>query len=414
MLKRLSLPNGHDLPGDLIERAEAVDGYSRASDNHAPMRSRLTLTRRTWDSKHLTRGQLAVLIFLAWTVVGVFENVPELIKRIQVYASEPAYAALGKMIEAWSWAILTPALLIIDRKMHSRGMSIVVIASVFALLSIPFALVHTYLTAILMYPLPQIYWNPLRDSDYAVYFNGGGWVHYCAAVGILEAARFYNSFLVGQLQLERVKASLLEARLNALRLHLEPHFLSNALNAISSEVEARPRQARHMIANLGILLRRSLDTQDGAEIPLAKELELLEHYLAIQRIRFGDRIDIKLEVDPGALSVAVPSMLLQPLVENAIRHGVEKRRSGGNIVVSGTIAGDSLQLSVVDDGRGLPRGWKLETSNGHGLRITRERLATLYPEWADECLSVGRCAGGGTQVTVRIPLRATGHGRANA
>jgi LytS/YehU family sensor histidine kinase len=105
-------------------------------------------------------------------------------------------------------------------------------------------------------------------------------------------------------------------------------------------------------------------------------------------------------------------MLLQPLVENAIRHGVEKRRSGGTILVSGSKAGDRLQLCVADDGRGLPRGWKLETSTGHGLRITRERLAALYPEWGDECLSIERCAGGGTQVKIRIPLRAAEHDRA--
>jgi LytS/YehU family sensor histidine kinase len=303
---------------------------------------------------------------------------------------------------------------VLDKKIHSKAMNIGVVIAIFALLSVPFALAHTYLTAIILYPVPQIWWSPLRRADYAVYYNIGGWVTYCGLVGILQAVRFYNSFLVSQLQLERVKGSLLEARLNALRLHLEPHFLSNALNAISSEVEARPRQARQMIANLGILLRRSLDAKDGPEISLAKELGLLEHYLAIQRIRFGDRIEIKVEVDPSALAFKVPSLLLQPLVENAIRHGVEKRRSGGKIVVSASVTADCLLLSVVDDGRGLPAGWKLETSAGHGLRVTRERLLALYPEWGDECLSIRRCAGGGTQVTVRVPLRTAEHDRAIA
>lgn len=365
-------------------------------------------------TKRLTRVQLAVLIFLGWTAVGVFETLPEVIYHMPLYDPVPWFAVLARMIEAWTWALLTPVLLMIDRRLHSEARNILFVIAIFSVLSIPITFLHTYITAVLLYPVPQIWWSPLRTPSYAVYYNIGGWVTYCGVVGILEAVRFYNSFLVSQLQLERVKGSLLEARLNALRLHLEPHFLSNALNAIASEVEARPRQARRMIANLGILLRRSLDTQDGPEISLAKELELLEHYLAIQRIRFGDRIDIKLEVDPSALTVNVPSMLLQPLVENAIRHGVEKRRSGGNIVVSGSRTADRVQLSVEDDGRGLPRGWKLETSSGHGLRITRERLITLYPEWGEECLSVERCAGGGTQVTIRIPLRTAGNDRAAA
>jgi two-component sensor histidine kinase len=409
--QHLPLPDGAQLPPGLAsgERSRELAPVERAQ---RPVNWIAPFVPRTWGTKRMTRTRLAVLIFATWTAVGVFENVPEVIKGIDLYASTPWYACLGKMIEAWAWAILTPMLLIIDKKLHSRSMNIATVVCIFAVLSVPFALMHTYLTAILMYPFEEIWWNPLRRDDYTVYYNGGGWVTYCGAVGILEAVRFYNNFLVTQLQLERVKRSLVESRLNALRLHLEPHFLSNALNAVSSEMEARPRVARSMIANLGILFRRSLDSKETPEISLAQELELLEHYLAIQRVRFGERIDIKVQIEPGALSVRVPTMLLQPLVENAIRHGVEKRRSGGTILVSGSKAGDRLHLCVADDGRGLPRGWKLETSTGHGLRVTRERLAALYPEWGDECLSIERCAGGGTQVKIRIPLRAAEHDRA--
>jgi len=394
---------------------------SDPTDRQAPSTGAATPDARPWqvevhlpavtkarEWKQLTRVQRALLIFLGWTAVGVFETIPEVVYHMPLYDPVPWYAVGARLIEAWTWALLTPLLLMIDRKINSRPRTILFIVGTFAALSIPVTFVHTYLTAIILYPVPQIWWSPLRTPGYSVYYNVGGWVAYCGVVGILEAIRFYNSFLLSQLQLERVKGSLLEARLNALRLHLEPHFLSNALNAIASEVEARPRQARQMIANLGILLRRSLDTKDGPEISLARELELLEHYLAIQRIRFGDRINISIEVERAALSAAVPSMLLQPLVENAIRHGVEKRRSGGNVLVSASTDGDRLNLSVVDDGRGLPRGWKLETSTGHGLRVTRERLSALYPEWGDDCLSVERCDRGGTQVTIRIPLRAGG------
>jgi two-component system, LytTR family, sensor kinase len=392
-----------------INGPSILSELAKAEDSRNTIGRHLSPAFRPSHSKRLTRTRVALLIFLGWTAVGLFETLPEMASHLPLYEPVPWYAVAGRMLEAWVWALFTPVLLMIDRKIHSKPRNIGLVIGIFAALSVPFVLVHTYLTGIILYPVPEIWWSPLRRPDYAVYYNIGGWVTYCGTVAILEAVRFYNSFLVSQLQLERVKGSLLEARLNALRLHLEPHFLSNALNAISSEVEARPRQARQMIANLGILLRRSLDTKDGPEISLAAELRLLEHYLAIQRIRFGDRIDIKIQVESAALAAAVPSMLLQPLVENAIRHGVEKRRSGGNIVVSASIAGDRLNLSVVDDGRGLPRSWNQETSTGHGLRITRERLFALYPDFEDECLLIERCPQGGTRVTICIPLHTAEH-----
>jgi LytS/YehU family sensor histidine kinase len=211
--------------------------------------------------------------------------------------------------------------------------------------------------------------------------------------------------LSAQLHLVRVERSLLDSRLTVLRLHLEPHFLFNALNAISSEVAENPQLARNMIGNLGALLRQSLDCKDGAEIPLAQELDLLEHYVAIQRARFGDRMEIQLDVEPDLHSVMVPSMLLQPLVENAIRHGIEGRISGGRIVVSGAKAGDHLRLRVVDNGVGLPRQWRVEASSGHGLRVTLERLKALYPQSAEECFTIRRCEGEGTEVVICIPLQ---------
>ena len=158
-----------------------------------------------------------------------------------------------------------------------------------------------------------------------------------------------------------------------------------------------------MISNLAVLLRQSLDYKDSPAIGLAHELALLDHYLAIQRIRFGDRIDIKVKAEPDALSIRVPSMLLQPLVENAFRHGVEGKRSGGIIVVSASMKDGFLELSVMDNGKGLPKNWKLQNSSGHGLRVTRERLLAMYGG-REELLSVARRVGGGTELTVRLPL----------
>lgn len=337
-----------------------------------------------------------------WTVVGLFQAVPE------VFDGFEWLPFISHIIDAWTWALLTPAVLLIDRKLKSSQQNAAKLLLIYLPLSIPFTLVHTYLTGLILYPIPDIYWNPLRDPGFAIYFFMGGWVTYCAFVGILQAFNFYNRLLTSQLKLERVEKRLIEARLNMLRLQLEPHFLFNALNAISSQVVANPELGQEMIEDLGALLRGSLDCQSSAEITLAQELALLDHYLAIQKLRFGDRIDIRIDADPATLSAMVPSLLLQPLVENAIRHGIERRMSGGTIAISARLANDRLQIDVQDDGVGLPPDWRIETSSGLGLRVTRERLEMLYSEAGAHHFNVSPRQGVGTHVAIQIPLHTIG------
>jgi two-component sensor histidine kinase len=342
----------------------------------------------------LTKLQVFGVICVTWTIVAVVEAVPEFLK------GGAWYYVLAKMIEIWTWILLTPILLFIDRRIHSTTRSILAVVLTLVILAIPFTFAHTYLAAVFLYPLPQITWNPLRSNTYTYYYHVGSWTHYCATVGILEAIHFYRS----QLQLERVERSLSEWRLNALRLHLEPHFLFNALNAISSEIVKRPRQAQDMIADLGILLRLSLDSKQSPEISLGQELALLERYLSIQKVRFGKRMEIQMDVNPDVLSARVPSMLLQPLVENAIRHGIEGKRAGGRIEISASQLKGCLRLRVADNGRGLPPEWKLASSTGSGLKVTQQRLEALYPDSREECLEIRRGANGGTEVELRIPF----------
>jgi LytS/YehU family sensor histidine kinase len=192
--------------------------------------------------------------------------------------------------------------------------------------------------------------------------------------------------------------------LNVLRLQLEPHFLFNTLNAISSEVAANPSLAREMIEDLGALLRGSLECQESNEITLAQELALLDRYLAIQKLRFGDRIEIKLDVDPEAHAAMVPSMMLQPLVENAIRHGIESRLSGGAVAITAQVSANQLHISITDDGVGLPARWRMEDCAGLGVRVTRERLEKLYPQAGGYDFTITRRRSGGTKVAIRIPI----------
>jgi two-component system, LytTR family, sensor kinase len=343
----------------------------------------------------------AILVILLWTAVGLLQAAPEALASFQWPK------LISKLISAWCWALLTPVILLIDRRLTSVPPNVVRLMIGHLFLSAPFTVAHTYISAVFEYPIEGIAWNPFRSPDFTVYYFADGLTTYAAFVGALEALKFYNRFMTSQVELARSEKRLLESRLNALRLQLEPHFLFNTLNAISSELSTSPELAREMIEDLGHLLRRSLDCQDSTEITLAQELALLDHYLSIQKLRFGDRIDIRADVDPAMLTTMVPSMLLQPMVENAIRHGLEGRLSGGMVALSARQAGDFLQIEVVDDGVGLPRNWRMDASAGLGVRVTRERLEAIYPSAGHDFI-ISRRKRGGTQVTIRIPLLRTG------
>jgi two-component system LytT family sensor kinase len=210
--------------------------------------------------------------------------------------------------------------------------------------------------------------------------------------------------------MERLERRFSEARLNALRMQLDPHFLFNALNTISSQVERDPKLARRMIGHLGDLLRLSLESKDRQEVPLADELAFLDHYLAIQKIRFGDNLTIDIRIAPEVRFALVPCLIVQPLVENAIRHGISSRSSGGTVTITAGAVDSRLDIRVIDDGIGLPPGWQLESSKGLGLSVTRERIASLHPNGSSRFTVGRRENAGGTEVQISLPLRFPGKG----
>ncbi len=351
-----------------------------------------------------------LFIFVVWTVVGLLLFVPDALTAFRLVD------LVNKVVDAWAWALLTPVMLFIDRKLSRFDTKPLMHAGIFLLFSAPISLVHVYLASVLLYPDTQVWWNPLRTPSFVPYYFLGGWQVCCAIIGALEAFRYYRHYLAGQVELERVEKRLLESHLNTLRMQLEPHFLFNTLNAISSEVISNPELARDMIEDLGALLRLSLDYQDNQEISLSQEIILLEHYLAIQKVRFGDRIKTEIRISPDVMKASVPCMLFQPIVENAIRHGFGGRMSGGTVAVSASRVGESVEIRVQDDGVGLPPGWKPEMVKGLGLRVTRERLTGLYPD-VDKPFEIRSRSSGGTEVIMRVPVRKTeagNHGTAIA
>jgi two-component system LytT family sensor kinase len=226
------------------------------------------------------------------------------------------------------------------------------------------------------------------------------------AFDALEAAR------ARELRAARIESSLARTQLRNLRLQLQPHFLFNALNTISSVMYQDPAAADEMLEQLAELLRASLRTAQSDEVPLAEELALLERYLAIQRVRFGKRLAVTLAVEAGAESLLVPSLILQPLVENAIRHGSAERAGRGAIAVCARREGGRLVLEVEDDGLGaLAASGGAAPGDGPppagiGLAATAERLLLLYGD--EQSFGAGSRAGGGFLVRATLPARPGG------
>jgi two-component system LytT family sensor kinase len=198
-----------------------------------------------------------------------------------------------------------------------------------------------------------------------------------------------------------------QARLQALRYQLNPHFLFNTLNAISTLVaDRRNADAQKMIARLSDFLRLTLDRPDVEEVPLADEIDYARRYLEIEQVRFGDRLHVRFDVDEEAWSARVPALLLQPLVENAIRHGVAPRTEGGHVTIGARViqragrgAGRGVRVWVADDGPGLNEG--VGAGDGIGLANTRERLRELYGSAHRFDLVNGQ----GLRVEMELPLR---------
>jgi two-component system LytT family sensor kinase len=315
------------------------------------------------------------------------------------------------LAQFWSWALLTPAIALLDRRLPFAGREFGRRLAAHILASLLFTEIYFYLFTTIRALLGVTPWQSLRPSQIfspaVVGWQLWCWLIYWVILGGVQAYLYYQRYMNSELRLERLEHSFSEARLNALRMQLDPHFLFNALNTISSNVERDPKLTRRMIEHLGDLLRMSLESKGRQEVPLAEELAFLGHYLEIQKIRFGDQLRITMDISADVKYAAVPSMFIQPLVENAIRHGISRRAAGGTLVVRAKRDGERLDIAVMDDGVGLPTGWTLENSEGLGLSITRQRIAGLHPNGASRFVVRNRIEGG-TVVEVSLPLRLVG------
>jgi len=249
-------------------------------------------------------------------------------------------------------------------------------------------------------PMTNSWGNALHRALFRFQFAAP--IYWCVVCGCWVMSHLQETRERERRSLE-LEARLTQANLQALKMQLQPHFLFNALNAVSSLIHDNPKAADDVVGALSQFLRMSLEVSSQNEVPLPKELEFVNRYLDIQQARFGDRLRIRREIDPDAADAAVPPLLLQPLVENSIRHGIEARESGGVVTIRIQRLGQMLRLEVCDDGGGFNGRQLLAAGQGIGLSNTKARLQALYGERHQFRLTAnsptGACA------TIEIPFR---------
>jgi two-component system LytT family sensor kinase len=302
------------------------------------------------------------------------------------------------VIALGAWAVLIPFVIWVDRRLPVEREALTPRFALHLPLSVAVTLTFCWLFELGL----RAFGAELTDAS-VLAPAPSAWLVYSTIVGSYLALDAHEQMRARTLRTAELERLLAQSRIETLRTQLNPHFLFNALNAISAHVEGAPRTARWMLEQLGDLLRLSLDHADEQEIPLQQELAFIDRYLKLQKIRFDNRLDVIVDVEPPALRALVPTFILQPLLENSIRHGIARRSTAGLIEIQAWHENGSLHLSVRDDGPGLPSNWDPERGLGVGLKNTRERLRRLYGD--AQSFEIAGIEGSGVRVDLTLPYR---------
>lgn len=353
-----------------------------------------------------SRGRKILLHTLAWLALSLITASQGILTYLATGGQVRVAAVLLLNLALWlPWAVLSPLILAAARRWPLQGRGWPHRLPAHAALNLALAVVAAVLYRMLRVAIGL----PVR-GNYALLMASGlntSLLVYWGLVALAHAASYYRRVQERQRLTAELDRQLAEARLEALRAQIQPHFLFNTLHAIASRVRADPRGAEDMLGSLGELLRTHLHGSAGHEVPLRQELDLIDRYVAIQQVRFGDRLRVERDIDPATLDLRVPVLLLQPLVENAIEHGIAQRLSGGTLRIGAGLIGEQLRLRVTDDGNGGSP--PLDESHWQvGLRNTRERLQALYgPAHA---FQVMQAPAGGVEVSIAMPARRSSGG----
>jgi two-component system LytT family sensor kinase len=348
-------------------------------------------------------GRELAIIFAFWTLLATLSAVNQLVdpRGYGLRITSPAAPIAMAYIESWLWAILTPLIFLLSSRLSVARWSWLIRIPILLVAGLVISLIIYFL---LSYARMEIFeasrrgasgFVPLREIGRFRFANQ--FLVYCAVLAAGYAREYFLRDQDRQREAISLQAQLADARLDALRAQINPHFLFNTLNAIAALVERDPSGVRRMIARLADLLRHTIDTRGAATVPLREELEFLRHYIEIMEIRFQGRLRVETNIDPDTLDLPVPSLILQPLVENALEHGTSRAAGEGKLEISARREGDRLVLSVRDNGPGVR-----EEVTGVGLSNTRARLEHLYG--SEGSVRLASAPGGGAIATITIPL----------
>jgi signal transduction histidine kinase len=347
------------------------------------------------------------LLFLLWTAVGIFFSTQlYFLYNFRLKRTVPYSMALRSTLVDWYvWGALSLVVARVARRFPWDRALLFRSVVAHVICGLAFSFVHIVLACVFSALVGMFAWRELGEAIVHNVIWGFHWnlFVYLSIVGIVLATDYRKRAEERTVRASRLEARLAQAQLEALRAQIQPHFLFNTLNAISTLVHKNPAQADRMLVRLGDLLRFLLGSAGEQEISLRREIEFLRTYLDIEQTRFSDRLQVEFAVEESILEAQVPNLILQPLVENSIRHGIAQCPEGGTLEIRAARGGDgALELEVLDSGPGLPPDGTLV--EGIGLRNTRARLHHLYGE--AQSLALINLPTGGVRARIRLPYRA--------
>jgi two-component system, LytTR family, sensor kinase len=356
-----------------------------------------------------SRRALALSVVAVWLVLSLISASQRYADSLQTSSPVGFSSFLFWSLAIWSyWALLAPLIFRLGEKIPLTRERLGRATLAHFALGLLFGLSHIALFAVLGtlfgQSRPGVTITFLGEFGRALRaFLYVELILYWAILGAAVARDSYRKYRERETRARELEAQLGRARLQALRMQIQPHFLFNALNTVSMLVRnGESERAVRMVAGIGELLRSSLADSAEQEVPLASELGFVRRYLSIEEFRFPDRLRVEVDVAEDLMSASVPNLILQPLIENAIRHGVAKSSSSGVVRIAARRRNGWLELTVEDDGPGLPEGWRADTAGGIGLSNVRARMEQLYGSRQE--FVIENAGPKGAAARLRIPL----------
>src|SRR5215212_1557728 len=351
-------------------------------------------------------------IIAAWAMLGVIYAGPIYFEVRSEAMGHAAWRIFSWGILTWlAWAPLTPAMIWLARRYslisEAWKTSLLIHLPAFLFMSVVHSATATAITLTVkpfdnMGASPAAFWPRFLSRMQSAF--GSDLLVYGAVIGICYAFDYHRKYREREFVATRLEAQLAQAQLDALRMQLHPHFLFNTLNGIVGLVRDNKNSAAvSMLVGLGDLLRHTLEYSSRQEVELREEINFIKLYLSIQEMRFSDRLRIELDIDPRTTKALVPNLILQPLTENALRHGIARSADSGLVGIKSAVQNGHLRLTVYDEGAGLPEDWQLKGSAGIGLANTAARLQQLYDN--DHEFDIRNREGGGVEVVIVMPFR---------